>query len=50
MKPFNPKPYAARRARLLKQLKDAGGGIAIIPTSPEAPRNRDAHYPYRHDS
>lgn len=50
MKPFNPKPYAARRARLLKQLKDAGGGIAIIPTAPEAPRNRDTHYPYRHDS
>jgi Xaa-Pro aminopeptidase len=50
MKPFNHKPYAARRARLLKQLKDAGGGIAIIPTSPEAPRNRDTHFPYRHDS
>jgi Xaa-Pro aminopeptidase len=50
MKTFNPKPYAARRARLIKQLKDAGGGIAIIPTAPEAPRNRDTHYPYRHDS
>ena len=50
MENFSPKPYAARRARLLKQLKDAGGGIAIIPTAPEAPRNRDTHYPYRHDS
>ena len=50
MEKFNPKPYVARRARLLKQLKDAGGGIAIIPTAPEAPRNRDTHYPYRHDS
>jgi len=50
MDKFNPKPYAARRARLLKQLKAAGGGIAIIPTAPEAPRNRDTHFPYRHDS
>jgi Xaa-Pro aminopeptidase len=25
-------------------------GIAIIPTSPEAIRNRDSHYPYRFDS
>jgi Xaa-Pro aminopeptidase len=50
METFNPKPFAARRARLLKQLKEAGGGIAVIPTAPEAPRNRDTHYPYRHDS
>jgi Xaa-Pro aminopeptidase len=50
MEKFNPKPYAARRARLLKQLHAAGGGVAIIPTAPEAPRNRDSHYPYRHDS
>jgi len=28
----------------------AGGGIAILPTAPERTRNRDAHYPYRHDS
>jgi len=50
MEKFNPKPYSARRARLLKRLKDAGGGIAVIPTAPEAARNRDTHYPYRHDS
>jgi Xaa-Pro aminopeptidase len=50
MEKFNPKPYSARRARLLKKIKDAGGGIAVIPTAPEAPRNRDTHYPYRHDS
>jgi Xaa-Pro aminopeptidase len=50
MEKFSPKPFAARRARLLKQLKEAGGGIAVIPTAPEAPRNRDTHYPYRHDS
>jgi Xaa-Pro aminopeptidase len=50
MEKFNPKPYSARRARLLKKIKDAGGGIAVIPTAPEAARNRDTHYPYRHDS
>ncbi len=27
-----------------------GGGIAVIPTAPERPRNRDSHYPYRFDS
>ena len=27
-----------------------GEGIAIIPTAPEAIRNRDSHYPYRFDS
>lgn len=27
-----------------------GVGVAIIPTAPEAVRNRDSHYPYRFDS
>lgn len=27
-----------------------GGGVAILPTAPERTRNRDTHYPYRHDS
>jgi Xaa-Pro aminopeptidase len=27
-----------------------GQGVAIIPTAPEALRNRDTHYPYRYDS
>jgi Xaa-Pro aminopeptidase len=40
--------YAQRRARLAAQLgKD---GIAVIPTAPERPRNRDSDYIYRHDS
>ncbi|HEY0421590.1 MAG TPA: aminopeptidase P N-terminal domain-containing protein, partial [Acetobacteraceae bacterium] len=43
-------PYAARRARLMEQMRARGGGIAIIPTAPEALRNNDADYPYRHDS
>jgi Xaa-Pro aminopeptidase len=40
--------YANRRAALAKQL--GTGGIAIIPTAPERARNRDADFPFRHDS
>jgi Xaa-Pro aminopeptidase len=42
--------YAARRNALLKQMQAKGGGVAIIPTAPEVPRNRDSDFPYRHDS
>jgi Xaa-Pro aminopeptidase len=42
--------YPARRASLIAQMQAKGGGIAIIPTAPEVMRNRDADYPYRHDS
>ena len=41
-------PYAARRARVAAQLGE--GAIAILPTAPERPRNRDTDFPYRHDS
>ena len=27
-----------------------GGGVALVPTSPEQARNRDTHFPYRADS
>ena len=40
--------YAQRRARLASML--GAGGIAIIPTAPERPRNRDTDFIYRHDS
>ena len=40
-------PYTQRRARLLQKMQR---GIAIIPTAPEALRNADTHYAYRHDS
>ena len=39
--------YAERRARLAAAL---GDGIAVVPTAPERPRNRDTHFPYRFDS
>jgi Xaa-Pro aminopeptidase len=40
-----------RRARLIAEMRArSGGGIAAIPTAPEALRNADTHYPYRPDS
>jgi Xaa-Pro aminopeptidase len=38
---------AARRQRLAHAMP---GGVAVIPTAPERVRNRDTHFPYRHDS
>jgi Xaa-Pro aminopeptidase len=42
--------HQARRERLLAAMRAAGGGVALVPTAPEALRNRDTEYPYRHDS
>ena len=44
----NPSMYTQRRATLAAQL--GPGGIAIIPTALEQPRNRDSDFLYRHDS
>lgn len=40
-------PYQERRSRLANRM---GAGVAVIPTAPERPRNRDSLYPYRFDS
>ena len=42
--------YARRRAAVAHALQAAGGGIAILPTALEMPRNRDSDFAYRHDS
>ncbi len=45
--------YRQRRERVAQWLRTASGGrggVAIVPTAPEAMRNRDSDYPYRHDS
>lgn len=39
--------FKERRQNLMQRMQH---GIAIIPTAPEAIRNRDSHYPYRFDS
>ncbi|MBZ0094145.1 MAG: Xaa-Pro aminopeptidase [Sulfuricella sp.] len=41
------KTYQQRRRRLAGQMQ---AGVAVIPTAPERPRNRDSVYPYRFDS
>ncbi|RDU94795.1 aminopeptidase P N-terminal domain-containing protein [Trinickia dinghuensis] len=48
--PIAVSAHQARRERLLAAMRAAGGGVALVPTAPEAPRNRDTDYPYRHDS
>ena len=43
--------YRTRRDAVLQSMRArSGGGLAIVPTAPEVPRNRDSLYPYRHDS
>ncbi len=39
--------YRQRRSRALDEM---GEGVMVIATAPEVARNRDTHYPYRHDS
>src|SRR5438270_11508877 len=47
----NHHPYRDRRLALLERMRaQTGGGLALIPTAPEATRNRDSLFPYRHDS
>ena len=43
-------PCTERRHRLAQLLREAGGGVAIVPTAPERQRNSDVDHPYRHDS
>jgi len=42
--------YRERRERVLAAMRARGGGVALLPTASETMRNRDADYPYRHDS
>ncbi len=47
---IDPSPFLRRRQAVLAHLAAHGGGVAVLPTAPEQTRNRDTHYPYRHDS
>ena len=42
--------FVARRRRAAAAMRDAGGGVAIVPTAPEQWRNGDNDHPYRHGS
>lgn len=48
--PTDLTPFVKRRERVLAWMQEQGGGVAVLPTAPEVMRNRDADYPYRHDS
>ncbi|RMG30598.1 MAG: Xaa-Pro aminopeptidase [Gammaproteobacteria bacterium] len=45
---MSPKEHARRRRQLMRMM--GRDSIALLPTAPERPRNRDVHYPYRPDS
>ncbi len=46
----SPARCAERRYRLAQAMAAQGGGIAVLPTAPERPRNGDNDHPFRHDS
>ncbi|HEY1290361.1 MAG TPA: aminopeptidase P N-terminal domain-containing protein [Burkholderiales bacterium] len=48
MKPNDAIAHHVERRRRLAQA--IGEGVALVPTAPERPRNRDTHFPYRFDS
>jgi len=39
-----------RTALMASMIEHSGGGLALVPTAPEVPRNRDSLFPYRSDS
>ena len=43
-------PCPQRRAELARQMRAAGGGVALVPTAPVLMRNSDSEHPYRFDS
>jgi Xaa-Pro aminopeptidase len=47
-KTIPPQDFARRRQTLMTRMGE--GTVALICAAPEAPRNRDVHYPYRQDS
>ncbi|MEY4563011.1 MAG: hypothetical protein RLZZ618_2288 [Pseudomonadota bacterium] len=47
---MNSALYRDRRQHLAQRLREAGGGLAIVPTAPERARNGDNDHPFRYDS
>jgi Xaa-Pro aminopeptidase len=47
----NHQIYRDRRTAVMQKMREqTGGGLALLPTAPEAARNSDTSYPYRHES
>ncbi len=47
---MTPEVFKQRRQRLMSDMRARGGGVAVLFTAPEVPRNRDADFPFRWDS
>lgn len=47
---MTPEVFKKRRQSLMSNMRDRGGGVAVLFTAPEVPRNRDADFPFRWDS
>lgn len=48
--PNQSEVFAKRRQQLISQMRQQGGGIAVLFSGEEVMRNRDADYPFRWDS
>jgi Xaa-Pro aminopeptidase len=47
---MTPQVFKQRRQSLMSEMRVRGGGVAVLFTAPEVPRNRDADFPFRWDS
>lgn len=47
---MTPEAFKSRRLKLISQMRQRGGGVAVLFTAPEVPRNRDSDFPFRWDS
>jgi Xaa-Pro aminopeptidase len=47
---YDPQLYALRRQDLVARMKEAGGGVVLLPAAEEKTRNADSEYVFRQDS
>jgi hypothetical protein len=47
---MKPEVFKHRRQRLMADMRQRGGGVAVLFTSAEVARNRDSDFPFRWDS
>src|SRR5512140_3128090 len=47
---YDTRIHAARREAIVARMKDAGGGVMLIPAADEKVRNSDSEFPFRQDS
>jgi Xaa-Pro aminopeptidase len=47
---MTPEIFKQRRQKLMSDMRARGGGVAVLFTAAEVPRNRDSDFPFRWDS